>query len=101
TTFELDLSPELWACGLHPRFHASKLHPCIPNDDIHFLAQSQDEVLGFGMPDSTIVSSIQAHKGKGKDAMFLVQWSTGQETWEPYPVVQQLTPLSDYLEAAG
>ncbi|KAF9506696.1 hypothetical protein BS47DRAFT_1273967, partial [Hydnum rufescens UP504] len=101
TTFELDLSPEIRARGIHPRFHASKLRPCIPNDDVRFPAQSQDEILGFGTPDSTIVSSIWDHTGNGKDALFLVQWSTGQETWEPYPVVRKLTPLADYLKAAG
>ncbi|KAF9507801.1 hypothetical protein BS47DRAFT_1281130, partial [Hydnum rufescens UP504] len=100
-TFELELPPELRARGILPRFHASKLRPYIPNDDIRFPARHQEAIPGFGPADHTAVSSMISHSGKGKDAMFLVQWTTGQQSWEPYAIVRNLTALSDYLEALG
>ena len=44
---------------------------------------------------------IPLHIGRGSDAEFEVQWSTGDVTWVPYHDVKHLQKLDEYFEALG
>ena len=47
------------------------------------------------------VERISKHTGSRQDAMFLVKWKGGDETWLLYHQVMKLTILRDYLDAVG
>jgi hypothetical protein len=51
-------------------------------------------------PEWSIVK-IVTHRESGMDALFQVQWGTGDLTWLPYSSVKNLHPLEDYFEALG
>ncbi|TFK78919.1 hypothetical protein K466DRAFT_443461, partial [Polyporus arcularius HHB13444] len=101
-TYQLDLPRELRARGLHDAFHASLLRPHLPNDDRRFPGRQFHQLPGFGEnPREWAVDRILSHVGKGSDAEFELQWSTGDVTWAPYADVKHLQALADYCEAMG
>ena len=101
-TYQLDLSKELKARGLANAFHASLLRPHFPNDDRRFPGRQFHQLPGFGEhPREWAVDRIMSHIGKGADADFEVQWSTGDITWVPYRDVKHLQVLTEYCEALG
>jgi hypothetical protein len=51
-------------------------------------------------PEWSIVKIVTHHES-GMDALFQVQWGTGDLTWLPYSSVKNLHPLEDYFEALG
>ena len=101
-TYQLDLSKELKVRGLTNAFHASLLRPHLPNDDRQFPGRQYHQLPGFGeQPCEWAVDQILSHIGKGADAEFEVQWSTGDITWVPYKDVKHLQVLTEYCEALG
>ncbi|TFK78812.1 hypothetical protein K466DRAFT_452655, partial [Polyporus arcularius HHB13444] len=101
-TYQLDLSEELRARGIHNAFHASLLRPHFPNDDRRFPGRQFHQIPGFGeRPREWSVDRILSHAGAGTDAEFEVQWSTGDVTWAPYRDVKHLQVLEEYFEALG
>ncbi|KAI9068748.1 hypothetical protein FKP32DRAFT_1561027, partial [Trametes sanguinea] len=90
-TYQLDLSLELKARGLASTFHASLLRPHFPNDDRRFLGRQIHQLPGFGkQPRKWAVDRILLHIGKGVEAEFEVQWTTGDVTWALYQDVKHL-----------
>ncbi|KAI0371574.1 hypothetical protein BV20DRAFT_908432, partial [Pilatotrama ljubarskyi] len=101
-SYRLELPKELHARGLHPTFHASLLRPHFPNDDRRFPGRQFHQLPGFGeQPREWAVDRIISHAGKGVDAEFEVQWTTGDVTWAPYCDVRHLQALEEYFEALG
>ncbi len=101
-TYRLDLPKELLARGLNNAFHASLLRPHFPNDDRRFPGRQYHQLPGFGeQPQEWAVERIISHVGRGRDAEFEVQWSTGDVTWVPYHDVRHLQALTEYYEALG
>ncbi|EJF55489.1 hypothetical protein DICSQDRAFT_13102, partial [Dichomitus squalens LYAD-421 SS1] len=101
-TYQLELSEELRARGINNAFHASLLRPHFPNDDRRFPGRQFHQLPGFGeQPREWAVDRILSHLGKGADAEFEVQWSTGDVTWAPYADVRHLQALTEYFEAMG
>ena len=57
---------------------------------------------GFGQnPSEWQISWVLSHSGQGKEAIFKVQWSTGDLTWVPQVELESLAVLDKYLEAMG
>ena len=101
-TYRLDLPHEMRTRGLVNAFHASLLRPHYPNDDRRFPGRQYHQLPGFGdNPREWAVDRILSHVGRGADAEFEVQWSTGDVTWAPYADVKHLQPLAQYYEALG
>ena len=101
-TYALDLPSELRARGLHSAFHASLLRPHFANDDRRFPGRQFHQLPGFGEhPREWAVDRILSHMGRGSDAEFEVQWSTGDVTWVPYADIKHLQALREYYEALG
>ncbi|EJD38079.1 hypothetical protein AURDEDRAFT_37619, partial [Auricularia subglabra TFB-10046 SS5] len=79
--FKLELPSELKSKGVHPMFHASLLRVHIPNDDRRFPGRSADQVLNLGGPQNEFeVSEITEHSGAGREALFKVNWKSGDST---------------------
>ncbi|KAJ3474431.1 hypothetical protein NLI96_g12462 [Meripilus lineatus] len=101
-TYKLELPQELKARGINDAFHASLLRQHIPNDDRRFPGRLPHQIPGFGEhPKEWIVDRIISHSGKGSDAEFEVQWSTGDITWVPYHDIKHLQAFDEYCEALG
>ncbi|EIW52095.1 uncharacterized protein TRAVEDRAFT_83110, partial [Trametes versicolor FP-101664 SS1] len=101
-TYRLELPKELRARGIHDVFHASLLRPHFPNDDRRFPGRQFHQLPHFGeQPREWAVDRIISHSGRGSDAEFEAQWSTGDVTWAPYRDVQHLQALTEYFEALG
>ncbi|PIL26936.1 hypothetical protein GSI_10074 [Ganoderma sinense ZZ0214-1] len=101
-TYKLDLPHEMLARGLVNAFHASLLRPHYPSDDRRFPGRLYHQIPGFGEnPREWAVDRILSHVGRGSEAEFEVQWSTGDVTWVPHADIQHLQALSEYLEALG
>ncbi|KAJ3473941.1 hypothetical protein NLI96_g12741 [Meripilus lineatus] len=101
-TYKLELPNELKARGINDAFHASLLRPHVPNDDRRFPGRQPHQLPGFGeQPKEWIVDRIVSHSGKGTEAEFEVQWSTGDITWVPYHDVKHLQAFEEYCEALG
>ncbi|KAJ3000255.1 hypothetical protein NUW54_g6809 [Trametes sanguinea] len=84
-TYRIDLPRELRARGIHNAFHASLLRQHVPNDDRRFPGRQFHQLPGFGeQPREWAVDRIISHVGRGSEAEFEVQWSTGDVTWAPY-----------------
>ena len=47
------------------------------------------------------VSRIVSHQGPGSDAIFEIEWGSGDRTWLPYLDAQGLVALQDYFESLG
>ncbi|OJT02036.1 Retrovirus-related Pol polyprotein from transposon 17.6 [Trametes pubescens] len=101
-TYRLELPKELRARGIHDAFHASLLRPHFPNDDRRFPGRQFHQLPHFGeQPREWAVDRILSHSGRGSDAEFEVQWTTGDVTWASYRDVQHLQALTEYFEALG
>ena len=101
-TYKLDLPQEMVARGLVNAFHASLLRPHYPSDDRRFPGRQYHQIPGFGdNPREWAVDRILSHVGRGSEAEFEVQWSTGDVTWVPHADIRHLQALSEYLEALG
>lgn len=94
---------ELKQRGLHPVFHASLLRVHVPNDDRLFPGRLHSQVGLTAEPDNEWkIKGIVAHKGKGRDAVFEVEWATGDKTWVPYgDALNYKAALQDYLDILG
>jgi hypothetical protein len=68
SNYELELSEELKARRIHPRFHVSLLRPFEPNDDTLFPGRESKQFYNFGMPDDDewLVDEIMGHCFVGK-----------------------------------
>ncbi|KAI0066377.1 hypothetical protein BV25DRAFT_1771488, partial [Artomyces pyxidatus] len=101
-TYQLDLSPELKARGIHNAFHASLLRAHVPNDDRRFPGRQFNQLLGFNEAASEwAVERILSHSGQGIDAQFEICWTTGDVTWASYHEIKHLEALKAYCEAMG
>ncbi|KAI0038570.1 hypothetical protein FA95DRAFT_1450216, partial [Auriscalpium vulgare] len=101
-TYRLDLSDELKDKGIHNAFHASLLRPHVPSDDRRFPGRQMKQIDGFNEAASEwAVDRILSHDGNGEDAMFELQWSSGDVTWATYHEVKHLEALTAYCEAMG
>ncbi|KAJ3762975.1 hypothetical protein EV360DRAFT_66606 [Lentinula raphanica] len=47
------------------------------------------------------VKQILSHRGSHSDAMFELEWDTGDRTWLPYSKIAHLRQLQDYLQTIG
>lgn len=100
-SFLLDLPSQLKQRGIHPAFHAHLLRLHVPNDNRHFPGRQLEHVSDIGHLEEWSVSRIADHQGTGPDALFEVEYSTGDRVWLPYYQVSCLEALSQYLEALG
>jgi len=102
TTYRLELPAELKARGIHNAFHASLLRIHVPNCDTRFPGRQFDQLAAFGAADEEWeVQKIANHSGVGEDALFELEWTNGEVTWEPYNRVKDLEAFLEYLEAMG
>src|ERR1700676_5529391 len=103
SNYELELSEELVARHIHPRFHVSLLRPFEPNDDTLFPGRESKQFYDFGMPDDDewLVDEIMGHRFVGKSIEFNVRWTAGDHTWEPYAHVRDLEALDHYYALMG
>jgi hypothetical protein len=101
--YTLELPDELKARRIHPSFHITRLRPFEKNDDTIFPKREVRAYYDFGdaEDDEWLVDDILAHRWKGNDILFLVQWNLGDTTWEPYTECKELTALDRYLELLG
>ena len=74
STYVLELSPELAARKIHPRFHSLLLRPFEPNDDELFPSRESKHFYDFGMPDDDkwLVDEIVGHHFIGSTIKFEV-----------------------------
>ncbi|KAE9384840.1 hypothetical protein BT96DRAFT_757615, partial [Gymnopus androsaceus JB14] len=99
---KIELPQNLKKRGLHDVFHASLLRIHVPNDDRLFPGRLEHQVADFGDASAEwAVDRIISHSGSRSDAMFEVQWTSGDITWLPYSKISHLEPLAEYLEALG
>ena len=103
SSYTLDLSDELKARRIHPKFHVSRLRRHEPNNDELFPHRDSKLFYDFGEPDETewFVDEIKAHRWTGNKIEFSVQWNLGDTTWEPYENCKDLEALQNYLDLAG
>ena len=103
STYTLGLPPELTARGIHPTFHASVLRPHELNDDTMFPHREANALYDFGEdPEQEwLVDDIVAHEWSRNSVKFLVQWTAGGTTWEPWAHVKDLEALDRYFEVQG
>src|ERR1700692_2109588 len=103
SNYELELSEELKASRIHPRFHVSLLRPFEPNNDTLFPGCESKRFYDFGMPDDDewLVGEIMGHRFIGQTIEFNVRWTAGDHTWEPYAHVRDLEALDHYYALMG
>ena len=103
SNYELELSEELVARRIHPRFHVSLLRRHEPNDDAIFPSRESKHFYDFGMPDDDewLVDEIIGHRFVGKSIEFDVRWTAGDHTWEPFTNVKELEALDHYFALMG
>ncbi|KAG2756544.1 hypothetical protein P692DRAFT_201671073, partial [Suillus brevipes Sb2] len=75
--FLLDLPASLKQRGIHPAFHAHLLRLHVPNDDRRFPGRQIEQVSDLGRLEEWSVSRITDHHGQGANALFEVEYSTG------------------------
>jgi hypothetical protein len=102
TSYRLNLPDDLRSRGIHNAFHASLLRFHVPNCDTRFPGRQVEQLAAFGEADEDWeVSRIKSHSGSAEHALFELEWSNGDVTWEPLYRVQELEALTEYLEAMG
>jgi len=103
SNYELELSEELVARRIHPRFHVSLLRPFEPNDNTLFPGWESKYFYNFWMPDDDewVVDKIMGHHFIGKSIEFNVRWTAGDHIWEPYVYVKDLEALDHYYALMG
>ncbi|KAE8245561.1 hypothetical protein A4X06_0g5596 [Tilletia controversa] len=101
--FTLALPQELIERRIHPTFHSSLLKPHVPNDDKLFPGRDPKAFYDFGIDEEEEwnVDDILAHRWMSAKLQLLVQWSTGDKTWEPIDNCNRLSALTKYLELHG
>lgn len=97
----IDLPADLKRRGLNPTFHASKLRVHIPNDDRRFPGRRVEQLTAGENSTEWVVSRIITHHGKGRNALFQIEWKSGDRTWMPISEIEHLEALTAYLEASG
>ncbi len=101
-SYRLDLPSVLKQRGVHPVFHASLLRVHVPNDDRRFPGRQLDQLTAFNeAPTEWQVRQFVDHTGAGNQAIFKVEWSSGDFSWLPFHEVAHLSALPTYLEAQG
>ncbi len=103
SNYTLKLPPALAQRGIHPTFHVSRLRPHEPNDETLFPHREAEAFYDFGDdPDREyLVDDILAHQWRGNAVSFLVQWTAGDATWEPWSHVKDLAAVDRYFELLG
>ncbi|QRV72049.1 Transposon Tf2-1 polyprotein [Ceratobasidium sp. AG-Ba] len=103
STYTLELPEELKKRRINPVFHGSLLRPHYPNNDLLFPSRDANHYYDFGEDPETewVVEDILNHKYQGKNIMFLVKWSKGDQTWESLQRCSDLEALDRYLELQG
>ncbi|KIK31647.1 hypothetical protein CY34DRAFT_39936, partial [Suillus luteus UH-Slu-Lm8-n1] len=76
-SFLLDIPSELKQRGLHPAFHAHLLRVHVPNDDRRFPGRQLSQIADIGISEDWSVSRISDHHGQGTDAIFRVEYTSG------------------------
>ncbi|KIK14683.1 hypothetical protein PISMIDRAFT_17126 [Pisolithus microcarpus 441] len=99
-TYTLELPKQLQERRIHPTFHANLLRHHEPNDDAMFPKRDAHVFYDVGVPNDAewLVDEINAHRWVGCQLEFLVKWSLGDSTWEPYLHCKELEALDRYLE---
>jgi hypothetical protein len=83
-------------------FHSSLLRVHTPNDDQLFPNRSDTALWETeDVSQEWTVSQIKSHSGDGQNALFEIEWKSGDVTWLPYDKIVHLTALQQYLEARG
>lgn len=60
------------------------------------------QIIGEGIRDDEwAVDGIKSHAGAKANALFEVQWKSGDVTWLPYYQITHLQALTDYLDLLG
>jgi hypothetical protein len=74
----------------------------MPSDDRLFPGRLASQ-LGFAdqLDPEWNISKVLTHRGDGTDAIFQLEWGTGDKTWLPYYEITKLQALEDYFEALG
>jgi len=102
TSYRLDLPSDLRSRGIHNAFHASLLRLYVPNCDTRFPGRQMEQLAAFGEANEDWeVSRIKSHSGSADEALFELEWSNGDITWEPTYRVKETIALEEYLEAMG
>jgi RNase H-like domain found in reverse transcriptase/Integrase zinc binding domain/Reverse transcriptase (RNA-dependent DNA polymerase)/Retroviral aspartyl protease/Zinc knuckle len=102
SSFKLDLPFHLKKRGVHNVFHASLMRIHLPNDDRLFPGRMDTQIAGEDATDDEwAVDYIKSHSGAKTDAIFEIQWKTGDTTWMPYYQITHLQALTDYLQLIG
>ena len=103
STYTLDLPPDLKRRRIHPRFHVSRLRRHEPNDDEVFPHREAHVFYDFGDDPEReyLVDDIVAHEWDGGSVRFLVQWTSGDTSWEPWSTVKELEAVSNYFDLVG
>jgi hypothetical protein len=101
----LNLPTELTRRNIHPKFHVSRIRPYRANDDSLFPNRAPVQFYDFGMTDSVeteeYVNEIVSHYWDNDSVLFLVRWTLGSSSWEPWEVVQDLEAIDTYFELQG
>ncbi|KDQ25863.1 hypothetical protein PLEOSDRAFT_1025619, partial [Pleurotus ostreatus PC15] len=101
-SYEVRLPRDLVQRGVHNVFHASLLRMHVPNDDRLFPGRSWEQVAGADVTGKEwAVKEIRSHSGSNSDAMFEIEWSSGDLTWMPFHEIKHLQALDRYFEALG
>src|SRR6266705_868340 len=95
----LKLPPQLECCGIHPRFHVSRLALHEPNDSTTFPGREVNIFYDFREdPDCKAqVREILGHTWAQDSIWFKVKWELGDTTWEPLENCNELVHLDEYL----
>ena len=103
SNYTLELPEELRVRRIHPNFHASLLRRHEPNDDALFPGREARSFYDFGLDDQQewLVDEIMGHRWNGRQIEFLVRWTLGDSTWEPYDHCKELAALDEYLTLHG
>lgn len=103
STYTLQLPADLAARGIHPTFHVSLLRRHEASDDRLFPHRETQTFYDMGVPDDTewLVDEIIGHRWVDRKIEFLVKWSLGDPTWEPYAECHELEALDTYVELMG
>ena len=84
-SFKVELPANLKQRGVHDVFHASLLRIHEPNDDRLFLRRLDTQIgEGLSIDREWAVERIRSHYGSAKEAIFEIEWKSGDITWMSY-----------------